>query len=67
MELKRLKPITPSQRNLILLKNNLICKAPLLKKEIFKIKKVTGRNNKGNLLFVIKVEGILKIIEKLIF
>lgn len=50
MELKRLKPITPSQRNLILLKNNLICKAPLLKKEIFKIKKVTGRNNKGKLI-----------------
>ena len=67
MELKKLKPITPSQRSLILLNNGLISKSPFLKKEIFKIKKVTGRNNNGKLIIRHKGGGHQKKYRKIDF
>lgn len=67
MELKKLKPITPSQRSLILLNNSLISKSPFLKKEIFKIKKVTGRNNNGKLIIRHKGGGHRKNYRKIDF
>ena len=67
MELKKLKPITPSQRSLILLNNGLISKSPFLKKEIFKIKKVTGRNNNGKLIIRHKGGGHRKNYRKIDF
>jgi large subunit ribosomal protein L2 len=50
VELKRLKPITPSQRGLILLNKALLSKKPRLKKEICQLKKLSGRNNKGKII-----------------
>lgn len=50
MELKKYKPVTASQRNLISLNNSLLSKSPLLKKEICKVKKMSGRNNKGQII-----------------
>lgn len=50
MEIKRLKPITPSQRNLIRLNKAVLCKSPMLKTEICKITKVAGRNNEGKII-----------------
>lgn len=49
MFLKRKKPITPSQRNLIQINNFNLLKKPLLKKAIKGIKNSTGRNNTGRI------------------
>lgn len=50
MELKRLKPVTPAQRHLLMLNRALLSKKPLLKNKVFKIKKLLGRNNKGQIV-----------------
>jgi len=50
VEIKRIKPRTPSQRNLVRLNRISLCRDPLLKKDIFKIKKISGRNNEGKLI-----------------
>jgi large subunit ribosomal protein L2 len=50
MELKRLKAITPSQRNLIMLNRVLVSNRPCLKKEIYQLKKMAGRNNEGKIV-----------------
>ena len=67
MELKRLKAITPSQRNLIMLNRELVSKKPFLKKEICQLKKTVGRNNEGKIITRHKGGGIKKGIGKLIF
>lgn len=51
MELKKFKPITSSQRGLIMLNRSSLSKSPLLKKDIYKIKKVSGRDKNGKLVF----------------
>lgn len=50
MELKILKSVTPSQRHLLRLNRLNLRKEPLLKKKIFKLKKVSGRNNEGKIV-----------------
>lgn len=50
MELKRLKAVTPSQRNLIMLNRVLVSNRPCLKKEIYQLKKMAGRNNEGKIV-----------------
>jgi large subunit ribosomal protein L2 len=50
VKLKKVKPVTPSQRNLVKLNRSNLFKDSLLKKEIFKIKKISGRNHEGKLI-----------------
>ena len=49
MELKFLKPITPSQRHLITLNKKHLNKKPIVKTKIIGIKTSTGRNNSGKI------------------
>jgi large subunit ribosomal protein L2 len=49
MFLKKRKPITPSQRNLIQINNFNLLKKPLLKKAVKGIKNSNGRNNTGKI------------------
>jgi len=49
MLLKKFKPITPSLRNCILLKNKNLRKSPLLKSEITGFNKLSGKNNLGQI------------------
>jgi large subunit ribosomal protein L2 len=67
MELKRFKPVTPSQRNLIRLNKSLLSKGPLLKKEVCQIKKVSGRNSKGQVIVRHKGGGHKKSYRKIDF
>jgi len=50
VEIKRVKPITPSQRSLVKLNRLKLLRDPLLKKDVFRIKKVSGRNHEGKLI-----------------
>lgn len=47
--IKIVNPTTPSQRNLIKLKNNHLSKSPFLKSHIFGSKKSSGRNSYGKI------------------
>lgn len=49
MALKFLKPITPSQRHLVLLNKKHLSKKPLIKKQISGLKNSSGRNNSGKI------------------
>lgn len=49
MEVKKYKPVTASQRNLIRLNKKFLTKKPLLKKNIYKIINKYGRNNTGKI------------------
>lgn len=49
MKFQIVKPITPSQRNLIKLKNKHLSKNPFLKKQIKGTKNSSGRNNLGRI------------------
>lgn len=50
MKIKKLKSITPSQRNLIRLTKTNISRKPILKKLICQLSKVSGRNNSGKIV-----------------
>lgn len=67
MEVQRFKPVTPSQRHLIKLNSSLLSKRPLLKKEICKINKLTGRNNEGKIITRHKGGGHKKSYRKIDF
>jgi len=67
MKIKRIKPITPSQRSLVRLNKSSLHKNPLLKKDIFKIKKVSGRNHEGKLIVRHKGGGHKKKYRKIDF
>lgn len=47
--LKLVKPVTPSQRNLIRIQNTHLRKKPLLKTELKGLKNTSGRNNSGKI------------------
>ena len=49
MERKFLKPITSSQRHLVLLNKKHLSKTPTLKTKIVGIKNSSGRNNSGKI------------------
>lgn len=49
MVLKINKPVTPSQRHLILVNNNHLRKKPFIKKDIKGLKNSSGRNNSGKI------------------
>jgi large subunit ribosomal protein L2 len=49
MELKFLKPTTPSQRSLVKLNTKQLLKKPLIKTKISGLKNSTGRNNSGKI------------------
>ena len=57
MELKFLKPTTPSQRHVILINKNNLVKTPLLKKQIKGKKNSSGRNNQGKITSYHKGNG----------
>jgi len=67
MEIKRIKPITSSQRSLVRLNRLSLCKSSLLKKDILKIKKVSGRNKQGKLIVRHKGGGHKKKYRKIDF
>jgi len=49
MELKKINPITPSQRCLIKIKNVHLKKSPILKTQIFGLTNTSGKNNIGRI------------------
>jgi len=49
MKLKKINPITPSQRSLIKIKNISLKKSPILKTQIFGLTNNSGRNNIGKI------------------
>jgi ribosomal protein L2 len=52
MNLKKIKPVTPSYRNLIQVNNKHLNKVPLIKSKIIGIKNTAGRNNTGKNNFI---------------
>ena len=50
MKLKTFKSVTPSQRNLIQLNTKHLTNKPFLKKQLKKLKKLTGKNNQGKIV-----------------
>jgi large subunit ribosomal protein L2 len=60
MIFKNKKPITPSQRHLILINNNHLNKKPLLKTKIKGFKNSSGRNNTGRITVRHKGGGVKK-------
>ena len=68
MIFKKITPTTPSQRNLIKLKKlNHIIKAPLLKTQLIKYYKTSGRNNQGKITIAHKGNGHKKRFRKVDF
>lgn len=67
MILKKIKPRTPSQRNLIKIKSQCLLKKPLLKHNIFGIKTSSGRNNSGKITVFHKGGGHKKKYRKIEF
>ena len=49
MHFKKILPVTPSQRHLILINNNNLTKKPLIKKNIKGLLNSNGRNNTGKI------------------
>jgi len=49
MTLHVVKPVTPSQRNLIKLKKNHLAKTPIIKSQLVGLKNTSGRNNTGKI------------------
>jgi large subunit ribosomal protein L2 len=49
MNLKKIKPVTPSYRNLIQINNKHLSKTPILKSKIIGLKNKAGRNNIGKI------------------
>lgn len=67
MSIKRVKPITPSQRGLIRLNKSLLNKGSLLKKEKIKLNKVSGRDNSGKIISYHRGGGHKKLYRKIDF
>ena len=67
MKLKKLNPITPSQRNLIRLNKSMLLRKSLLKKDILGITNVAGRNNTGKITSFHKGGGHKKKYRKIEF
>jgi large subunit ribosomal protein L2 len=65
--IKIVNPTTPSQRNLIKLKNNHLSKSPFLKSHIFGSKKSSGRNSYGKITVYHKGGGHKKKYRKINF
>lgn len=57
MQLKFLKPTTPSQRHVIILNKNSLLKKPIIKTKIKGIKNQAGRNNSGKITVYHKGSG----------
>jgi large subunit ribosomal protein L2 len=49
MNLKKIRPVTPSYRNLIQINNKHLIKTPLVKSKIIGLKNTAGRNNVGKI------------------
>lgn len=49
MNFKKIKPVTPSHRNLIQLNNKYLNKIPVIKSKIIGLKNTSGRNNTGRI------------------
>ena len=60
---KTIKPITPSQRNLIRLNKQHLNKKPLLKNKIVGKKNTAGKNHSGKITVFHKGGGVKKNIE----
>lgn len=67
MDIKKIKPITPSQRGLIRLNKSLLNKGSLLKKEKIKINKVSGRDSRGIIISYHRGGGHKKLYRKIDF
>lgn len=67
LKLKKIKPRTSAQRNLIKIKSQFISKTPLLKHNILGIKTSSGRNNTGKITIFQKGGGHKKRYRKIAF
>lgn len=65
--LKTFKPVTPSQRNLIRIKNEDTNKVSLLKSKIIGLKNKAGKNNSGKITVYHKGNGVKKKYKKIDF
>lgn len=67
MTLKKIKPQTPSQRNLIQIKSQFLSKSPFLKNKIVGSRVSTGRNNYGKITIYHRGGGHKKNYRKVVF